>query len=68
MPRGLGAFLLPLDHVMFLSALASISSRALLPVVAGGRFISSALVSQDKPRQRRLALQGVVYLNSILSH
>jgi len=50
MPRGLGAFLLPLDHEMFLSALASVSSRALLPVVAGERFISSALVSEDKWR------------------
>lgn len=44
MPQGLGAFLLPLDHVMFLSALRLNWGHTPFPVVAGERFIFLAHV------------------------
>jgi hypothetical protein len=65
MPRGLGAFLLPLYHVMFLSTRASIKGRAPFPDVAGERFIFATHILVDKLRSHRQALQGFAYPNSI---
>lgn len=63
-PLGLGAFLLPLDHVMSFLLIPSNMGLAFLPGVAGERLIPLTLVLLDKWRSGRLGLQGHPYQDS----
>ncbi len=49
-PHGLGAFLLPLDHLLSFLLLASFAGRAPFSVVADGLLIPSTCVLVDKQR------------------